>query len=477
MRADAPSGELPWLALLGSSERGGRDCAPRVEGELPQGLQGSLYRNGPGLFERGGARKRHLLDGDGLIQRLSFRGGAVRYQNAFVRTPKFERESAAGRALHATWTTRRPGGPLRNLRGGPRLSQAGVTVSSVFGRLLARDEIGPSYQIDPETLQTVAELPAGDVQRFPRALFKAHAKFDPTAQQWLLVGQEYGRAMRVHVASYEADLRLRSHWSFAVPRQVYLHDFFATRSQLLLVLHPCYFRVWPYLAGLRSFTDSLHWRGGDGNLLALVPRGGGEPSWLEAPGSFIWHTLNAFERGDQLIADFVGYDEPDHFLGPDALFAALMAGRSGRYEAAGMLRRYIAQPSSGKLREEIIDPGNHEFPMLDARIALGEHAVGYFAWGPVGGVHTGLRRFDYRRETVDTFDFGPGVQVGEPVFAARPGGGLDEGWLLAQCLDGAACAAFFAVLDAQALGAGPLALIWLDHLLPLSFHGVWCGST
>jgi all-trans-8'-apo-beta-carotenal 15,15'-oxygenase len=36
-------------------------------------LQGTLYRNGPGLFDRGGGRKRMLLDGDGMIQAYQFR--------------------------------------------------------------------------------------------------------------------------------------------------------------------------------------------------------------------------------------------------------------------------------------------------------------------------------------------------------------------------------------------------------------------
>ena len=66
------------LTLLGTSEQGGRDEAPAIEGEVPRELNGSLYRNGPGLFERGGLRKPHLLDGDGLVQRLSFADGVVR---------------------------------------------------------------------------------------------------------------------------------------------------------------------------------------------------------------------------------------------------------------------------------------------------------------------------------------------------------------------------------------------------------------
>ena len=122
-----PATSRHWLALLGTSEAGGRDEAPRLEGALPPALAGSLYRNGPGLFERGGVRKPHLLDGDGLVQRLSFAEGKARYQNAFVRTRKFAQEEAAGRYRFATWSMRRPGGMLANLGGGHLLSQ-------VFGR-------------------------------------------------------------------------------------------------------------------------------------------------------------------------------------------------------------------------------------------------------------------------------------------------------------------------------------------------------
>ena len=43
-----------------------------VEGKIPQEIRGILYRNGPGLFERNGLRKRCLLDGDGMIKTFRF---------------------------------------------------------------------------------------------------------------------------------------------------------------------------------------------------------------------------------------------------------------------------------------------------------------------------------------------------------------------------------------------------------------------
>jgi hypothetical protein len=49
--------------------------------------------------------------------------------------------------------------------------------------------------------------------------------------------------------------------------------------------------------------------------------------------------------------------------------------------------------------------------------------------------------------------------VGEPVFAAKPDGGVDDGWLITQVLDGATQKSFFAIFDAATVGAGPIAKV------------------
>ncbi|MCB2098609.1 MAG: carotenoid oxygenase family protein, partial [Parvularculaceae bacterium] len=441
------------------------------EGEIPAGLRGSLYRNGPGLFERGASSIHHLLDGDGLVQRLSFSDEGVRYQNKFVRTEKYEREEASGKREFSTWTTRKSSNPFENLGGGITQSQAGVTVYPVHGKILARDEVGPTYEIDAESLETLQNTPVGNGAA--GASYKAHSKLDPKTGEWLITGAEYGRFMKVHAAIYGPDMTLRRHLSFEVPRQVYFHDFIATENHLIFVLHPCYLSVFPFLAGLKSLTDSFEWKGVDGNLIAVVSREGGEPRYFEAPGSYMWHALNAFETGDEIVTDFVSFDEPDHFIGQDALFKNIMQGRMGRAEAAGKIRRNRMDLNTGKLSEEILDDGNHEFPMIDGRVAMARHRVGYFSYGGFGGFNSGLKRVDYETGAAETFDFGALTHVGEPVFAEKPGGDIDEGWLIAQCLDGVSLKSFYAVFDAQSVGAGPIAKVLLDHHLPISFHGGW----
>jgi len=54
-----------------------------VEGEIPTELQGTLFRNGPGLLDIKGQSIHHPFDGDGMISRISFVNGRAHYRNSF----------------------------------------------------------------------------------------------------------------------------------------------------------------------------------------------------------------------------------------------------------------------------------------------------------------------------------------------------------------------------------------------------------
>jgi len=460
-----------WLTLLARSERGGRNYEPHVEGRIPDGLSGSLYRNGPGLFERGKYRKPHLLDGDGLVQRLSFADGKAHYQNEFVRTQKFNAEAAANTYLTPTWSMPAPGGFWNNLGGGNTLAQAGVTVYPFNGKLYAFDEVSPSWTLDPRTLKTEGPRPLGDPAK--TFLIKAHTKFDPATGDWLLAGLSYGRTMQVHAITHGADGRLKSHQVIESPRQIYLHDFFATDRHFVFALQPMMFTPWMMLAGFSSFIECLSWKREQGNIVMVLPRGGGQPRFFDAPAAYMWHALNAYEMGDTIVADFVGYDAPDHFAPKSAMLYQIMQGKLGDQREPGKLRRYRIDLKRGTCREEIVDNGPHEFPMVDPRVALHPHKIGYMTANGTGVFTNGVKRFDYESGRATHFDFGPKAVAGEPVFAARPGGGQDEGWLISQVHDGASGKVFFAVLDAGNVEAGPLAKVWLEHSMPFGFHGSW----
>ena len=134
---------------------------PEVEGTIPPALVGTLFRNGPGRFERGGARYAHMLDGDGLVARWAFlppgeeARGRVHFTSRFVRTQELAAEEYAGRVLfRSTFGTAKPGGPLANAFDMKLKNPANTHVIAWGGRLLALWEAGPPHELDPATLAT-----------------------------------------------------------------------------------------------------------------------------------------------------------------------------------------------------------------------------------------------------------------------------------------------------------------------------------
>ncbi len=60
-----------------------------VDGDLPDDLQGTFFRNGPGRQKIGETPYGHWFDGDGMICAVTFDSVRVHVKNRYVRTPKY----------------------------------------------------------------------------------------------------------------------------------------------------------------------------------------------------------------------------------------------------------------------------------------------------------------------------------------------------------------------------------------------------
>lgn len=444
----------------------------RVRGKLPPGLNGVLFRNGPGLFHRDGQTKRTVLDGDGVIQRLEFSDGIVRYSRRFVKTPKLIAEEAAARFLTPSWTTT-VAKPFANI-GQPIQSQAGVTTYDVNGKLLALDEGGsPGFELDRKSLETLRPaalgLPENDASP------KAHAKQIAETGDWLFASTRHRRGkMLIDLVRHRRDGSRVATPTVLSPRVSFVHDFAATSRYAIFNLQAVRLHGLRFMAGLASYSECLEWAPQQGNMILLIELATGTHQTFEAPAAWAWHMANAYQHGNDIVMDFVGYDDPGHFIGPNAQLAAIMRGEEGVHGAPGTIRRYVMTPD-GKLTETLLAEGNFEFPCIDWRATGALHDRVYVTAGTSGGMlHTGIAALHTRTGKLDAYDFGPLVNTGEPVFAANFfDAGDEEGWLITQILDVAKNTSAFVVLEAGNVAAGPVAVIELAETLPISFHGHW----
>jgi all-trans-8'-apo-beta-carotenal 15,15'-oxygenase len=472
----------PYLGLA-TSLRVEYDYEARVEGELPAELRGTFYRIGPALFDRDGLRRRSLLDGDGMVQSFTFHDGGGRYRNRFVRTKRYVEEEAAGRFIYPSWCTQAPGGLFANFwKAGAVSSQANVTVYRRNDRLYAFDEGSLPYELDPVTLATVGETSFG----LPRemTIYAAHSKVDPRTGEWIHFGIRFGPEPRLHVTIFAPDGILRRHRSLPLPRFVYMHDWFVTDRWLVFNLQPVGIHFSWFLLGLRSMVDSLRWEPGKGNLLMIVERAGdADPVFVEAPASFMWHAVNAYTARGEIIADYVGYDHPDHLIGPDPAAFAVMQGRRGENHYPGTIRRYVIDPGRRTVAAEPIAGERFEWPRVNELHQCYRYRFAYVAREHPGEFFWSLvSRVDVTTGKTVQYDFGRGNYCSEPVFipvparSYRPDDPEEPGWLLTEVYESTIRKSHLAVLRAERLADGPLARVHLSHHVPFSYHGWWQGA-
>jgi len=225
----------------------------------------------------------------------------------------------------------------------------------------------------------------------------------------------------------------------------------------------------------------MSWKPEKGNLILVFERGlSAKPVQFETEASWMWHSLNAYENGEEIIADFVGYQNPDHIIGEDPALIAIMSGRKGQYNYAGEIRRYVINLDKKKIRQEILDKGSYEFPLINLQHQCHKYRFGYFTKKQKKEIYfTGIARIDMENLRSQSYDFGPGKFCSEPVFVPIPGyryspsTGKEPGWLLTEVYDSEKQKTLLAIFRADCISDGPLARAYLNQVIPLGFHGFW----
>ncbi len=118
-----------------------------ISGQIPPDLQGTLFRNGPGLFEVGGESIGHAFDADGMLRVFRFQEGKIFFQNRYVRTEGYLKEQKANKILYRGFGTQRSGGWLANIFNTNLKNAANTNVVYWGGKVWAMWEGGVSPSI------------------------------------------------------------------------------------------------------------------------------------------------------------------------------------------------------------------------------------------------------------------------------------------------------------------------------------------
>ena len=444
-----------------------------LAGTLPEGLDGVLWRNGPGRSERGGVRYGHLFDGDGFIVRFDLGPAGGRVRSRFVRTPEFLAEERANKILYRGFGTQRPGGIAANAL---RMSFKNVANTAVMwhaGRLHALWEGGLPTRIDPTTLDSLGRDDLGGALRggLTPPTFSAHPCRDDATGTMFNFGLRWGlSAQTLVIYATDADGATRVERSLALDRLSFIHDFLLTPRWFVFLLPAVRFDVLRMALGLTTPVGSLRHEAGAAMTALLVPRDGGAPVAIETVPGFAFHLAGAYEQPNgHVVCDLMQLEGVPDLDDLEDMFAP---GSTG---GGALPVRLVLDPEARVMVDAIeLDDTATEFPITAAADGRAYRSFWATAAAPHRRqpYHSALVRIEPGRGVVARRELFPALPS-EPCFVPRPGArDAEDGWLLTICHRPGAASELW-VLDAESLAIE--ARLGIPTALPLGLHGCWAA--
>lgn len=446
LAVQAPSAEGTWSSL-------------RVEGAIPQELNGDLYRVAPGEKTNHGVELRHYFDGDAFLLRYRLREGKATVSARFIGTPEREDETTTGRMLYGEFGTPAPP-PAKG-----RKNQPSINVIRWDGRLLALSEGGHPSAIDPETLAFQQHwdfhgtLPA-DVT------FTAHPKIDLATGVGYAFGTHRGRDLSLVVFRMELDGTLTQIAAVPQPSFFMVHDMLLGSEHLVFVVPPVHYDLQELWSGRATPAGSLRYMAVEPTRLIVVRKdGAGSPITIEQPACMVFHHGNLAEEGDSLTFDTL-MSPDDSIL---RYISEWSAERPTRPRPTQLTRISLDITQRVATGREVLGEGL-EYPRFDSRMSGKAARYLYTLADEEDFAMRALVRHDFATGTAHRVDAGQGHALEEAVFVSQPSKTADgEGWLLHQGYSADRNETYLDIRDASTLDLA--ARVWTGQHFPIGLHG------
>ncbi len=432
-----------------------------VVGRIPHDLDGRYLRNGPNALGVEDVRAHHWMIGDGMVHGVRLRGGRAEwYRNRWVRS------SQVTAKLGETYPGRVP----------PDDFACNTHVIPYKGRILAMQEGGPlPYELDGE-LGTVGPY---DFRSTLDGALAAHTKYDEAADELHAIAY-YPTWDHVRHIVIDRTGRAGPATRIPVADAPMMHDFALTEKYVVIVDVPITFDGAAAEAGA---IVPYVWNDSHPMRIGLLPRGGGTTRWFEIDPVYYSHTLNAYDHGDTVVVEYIGFPAPFHAAGRG------MGGPTAT--GSPTLDRWTIDLRADRVRSTRLDDRPQEFPRINESLVARRHRYAYTAsaaemWRAYEAVDGAcpdeklgnyLVKHDMLRGRGQFHRFPGGAAVSEPVFVPRRGArDEDDGYVLSYVNDPDRGATDLVILSAQDFDGHPLARIRLPGRVPLGFHGSWIAD-
>lgn len=417
----------------------------KVEGAIPPELRGLYVRNGTNA-STGVAE--HFFGGDGMLHGVRLEGGEARwYRNRYVDTPVYRKEAGGF--------------------GAPKMENTTSAVSLLYhgGELMSLGEFGYPYLIDPEDLSTKG------VFTYDGKLggsMTAHPRIDPVTGELIFFGYNVVEPYLTYMRADAAGNMVQQE-PIELTGPSLMHDFAVTENYAVFLEMPVRFS---WFSAITGAALPFKWDNDAPCRFGVMPREGtnADVKWFDVPTCFVFHIMNSFEQGDEVIVDAARYDQ-------------LWVTSSHDFFHPARLSRFSMNMKTGKASVSEVYPRSMEFPQVNREYWTRPYRYGYSlvvdeendSPERMDQARGGIRKYDLLTGDIDSYEPGIELTPGEAVFipATESGGREDDGYLASFVYNKNTDTSAFCLFDAANVSGGPIAKVELPVRVPVGFHGVW----
>ena len=442
-----------------------------VIGELPTDLNGIYLRNGPNQ-RHDPLGVHHWFDGDGMMHGAVIENGKIDYRTRWVKTRGLQAEDKEGQTI---W----PGlidPPNRDLQtswGADRWMKDTSNTDVVYhnGRAVTSwYQCGEPYLLDPVTLETLGTI---DLQSAGGRMMSAHPMVDETTGELMFFDYATVEPYMTY-GVIDARGKLAHITPITLPGPRLPHTLAITEKYSILMDLPLFWD--PDL--LKNDAHKVKFHPDLPSRFGVLPRYGNDADvrWFEAEPTYIYHIVNAWEEGDEVILDGCSMCRPEPAGADRRRYAGPYANLLAWMNIDANYHRWRFNLVTGECREERLSDLISEFPMVHGRFYGRPSRYSYHV--SLADEQTvlfdGLVKYDSQTGKTQTHKFAKGCYGSEAPFAARDHWQEeDDGYVVTFVTNLADDNAELQVFDAKDISVGPIARALIPQRIGSGFHSCW----
>jgi carotenoid cleavage dioxygenase-like enzyme len=462
------------------------DC--EVAGKIPGDMEGAFYRVGGEWYYPPKFADDAPLNTDGYVSAFRFHDGKVDFKGRWIETERFKAQRKARRQLYGYY--RNPYSDDPSVRDPVHPNRRTVSNTAPFvhgGKLFSLKEDGLPYQLNPNTLETIATWDFGG--KWKSQTFTAHPKIDPVTGDMVAFGYEATGLASDDLWIYTADKtgRIKHEVRTKVPYVSIIHDMALTQKHVIIPFGGYVTSKERLEAG-----KQVHW-GWDSTkpgYIGVMPRGGDgkDMRWFKGPLRCMMHTFNAQDEGNKVVL-YAPFWDSNFF----PFFPPVDGTPWNPAGARAFIRKITIDMNSRNdtWTEEILWPMQvGDLGKVDPRVMSLQSRYLYTSFSdreqPYDRDRSGPRapqmptnsygRFDLATGKLDKYFVGRTHGLQELSFVPRKGGKEGDGYIVGVASNYGDNRSELVIVDAERLGEGDIARVILPFRISSQVHGVWAGA-